>query len=75
MLEEGLLPSGEAYGAAMSACARGGMVDLALELLERVLTEHPDDQRVRTCIKYSDGGFLLCCVSRTSDAADGIQLS
>lgn len=44
---EGLRPSGAAYVAAMGACARGGVVDLALELLDKVLVEHPGDKRVR----------------------------
>lgn len=44
---EGLRPSGAAYVAAMGACARGGVVDLALDLLDKVLVEHPGDKKVR----------------------------
>lgn len=47
MQAEGLRPDGGAYVAAMEACARGGMMDLALELLDRVLQEHPGDETVR----------------------------
>lgn len=46
MQAEGLRPEGAAYVAAMEACARGGMMDLALELLDRVLQEHPGDETV-----------------------------
>lgn len=48
MQTEGLRPDGGAYVAAMEACARGGMMDLALELLDRVLQEHPGDETVRS---------------------------
>lgn len=44
---EGLRPSGEAYIAAMAACARGGVVDLTLELLRKILAEHAGDEAVR----------------------------
>lgn len=47
MQAEGLRPNGAAYVAAMEACARGGVMDLALELLDRVLMFHPRDERVR----------------------------
>lgn len=48
MRTDGLQPSGAAYVAAMAACARGGVADLALELFDRVLVEHPGDEKVRT---------------------------
>lgn len=48
MQAEGLRPAGGAYVAAMEACARGGMMDLALELLDTVLQEHLGDERVRS---------------------------
>lgn len=44
---EGLRPGGAAYVAAMAACARGGVVERALELLDRVLVEHPGDETAR----------------------------
>lgn len=47
MQAEGLAPESPAYVAAMEACARGGVMDLALELLNRVLQDHPGDQAVR----------------------------
>lgn len=46
VLEEGEQPGGAMYVAAMAACARGGVVDLALELLERILVEYPGDKEV-----------------------------
>lgn len=52
MQAEGLRPGGAAYVAAMAACARGGVVERALELLDRVLVEHPGDEtaRRRSCL-------------------------
>lgn len=50
MQAEGLRPNGAAYVAAMEACARGGVMDLALELLDRVLMFHPRDESVRVTI-------------------------
>lgn len=47
MLAEGLHPGGIAYVAAMEACARGGVIDNAIELLEKILREHPSDKEVR----------------------------
>lgn len=44
---QGLRPGGAAYVAAMAACARGGVVERALELLDRVLVEHPGDETAR----------------------------
>lgn len=47
VLKEGEQPGGAMYVAAMAACARGGVSDLALELLERVLVEYPGDKEVK----------------------------
>lgn len=49
---EGLRPGGAAYVAAMAACARGGVVERALELLDRVLVEHPGDETARHCCLF-----------------------
>lgn len=54
-------PGGAAYMAAMAACARGGVVDLALELLDKVLVEHPDDKMVGYDLTYS--GVVHCRVA------------
>lgn len=48
MQAEGLRPDGAAYVAAMEACARGGVMDRALSILERVLILHPGDEKART---------------------------
>lgn len=47
MQAEGLRPESAAYVAAMEACARGGVMDRALELLDRVLQDHPADEAVK----------------------------
>lgn len=43
---EGLKPDGRAYMAAMAACAKGGVVERSLALLERLLIEHSGDSEV-----------------------------
>lgn len=50
MQADGLRPESAAYVAAMEACARGGVMDLALELLDRVLQDHPGDKAVRCLV-------------------------
>ncbi|CAM9608691.1 unnamed protein product [Ectocarpus sp. 13 AM-2016] len=58
MQAEGLRPNGAAYVAAMEACARGGVMDLALELLDRVLMFHPRDERIVTAAFH---GAIKAC--------------
>lgn len=74
MQAEGLRPESAAYVAAMEACARGGVMDLALELLDRVLQDHPGDEAVRCLFargyfmqrffKYDGRKRLVCLVLR-----------
>ena len=56
---QGLKPESAAYVAAMEACARGGVMDLALELLDRVLQEHPGDDAVRNACHMTTSSTQL----------------
>lgn len=64
MQAEGLRPESAAYIAAMEACARGGVMDRALELLDRVLQDHPGDEAVISLFAKGVFGSLTvgrCC--------------
>lgn len=50
MQEEGLQPDNAAYVAGIAACSDEGLVDLALELLDKLLVENPGDQAVRSTV-------------------------
>lgn len=63
MQADGLSPGSAAYVAAMEACARGGVMDLALELLDRVLQDHPGDEAVMYLyvqVVFWQRGSLAC---------------
>lgn len=81
MQAEGLRPESAAYVAAMEACARGGVMDLALELLDRVLQDHPSDKAVRYLFAQGHakglvvGGFLVVgcrCIAVVVTGGEGL---
>lgn len=70
MQDEGLRPDGAAYVAAMEACARGGVMDRALSILDRVLTLHPGDERVR---EYMYKTYYICNESVVTTRTSALQ--